>query len=266
MGSERVVMELPMSKPWPAPRVSIITATLNAEHSILRTLRSLEQQTFRDFEWLVIDGGSQDGTMNELKERADAVSCVVSERDGGIYDAWNKGLALARGEWIAFLGAGDTYEPDGLANYVEVIAQGVGPEAVLVQYVSSRVRLFSGDKCVRTIGKAWTWAAFRNWMCVAHVGSLHHRTLFEGGRRFDTSYRICGDYEFLLRCGPSLRTRFVPTVTASMLTGGASDSLERAAREAEKAKVSTGTRHPWVARSQRVLGLGKAYARRALWY
>ena len=257
---------LSMSTESKGPRVSIITAVLNAEDRMLRTLESLAALTFRDFEWIVIDGGSQDETVNIVRRHGGAARVLVSEKDEGIYDAWNKGLNVCRGEWIGFLGAGDAYEPGGLTQYMEAVAErgraGVAP----LQYVSSRVRLISEGRTVRTIGREWRWATFRNWMCVAHVGWLHHRRLFEGGRRFNKAYRICGDYEFLLGCGPGLRAGFVPWVTASMLTGGASDSMWRAARESEAAKVSTGARNPWIARYQRAYGLGKGYARRALWY
>lgn len=249
-----------------APLVSVVTATLNAATSVLRTARSLDGQQDGDLEWLVIDGGSHDGTAALVEEHSRALAYVTSERDGGIYDAWNKALAIAKGEWIAFLGAGDTYEPDAVARYRAAAARGGAGGRGRLQYISSRVALLAGERRVRTIGKAWRWEALRSWMCVAHVGSFHHRSLFEDGCRFDTTYRICGDYEFLLRCGPGLVAAFVPAVTAAMQTGGASDSLARAMHEAERAKVSTGARGPALARVQRVLALGRASLRKALWY
>lgn len=248
----------------PSPRVSIITSTFNAGGALPATIDAIRAQTFRDFEWIVIDGGSTDATLPTLRTHADAVGYLVSERDAGIYDAWNKGLDVARGDWIAFLGAGDTYGRDALARYMDLID--AHPDREELQYVSSRVALVAGGRRIRVIGSPWRWSDFRNYMCVAHVGSLHHRTLFSDGRRFDTTYRITGDYELLLRFGPSLRTAFLDHVTATMLAGGASDSFQRAFLEQERAKVTTGARSAGIARAQRLTALVKATVRRALWY
>jgi glycosyltransferase involved in cell wall biosynthesis len=250
----------------PPPRFSIITSTLNAGRVILNTADSMATQIYRDFEWIVIDGGSADRTVQLLKGHAVVPDYLISEPDAGIYDAWNKALAVARGEWIGFVGAGDKYRPDALARYVEEITKAESSGAGSLQYISSRVQLVSRQEAVRVIGKPWNWHELRRWMCVAHVGSLHHRSMFVNERRFDPSYRICGDYELLLRCGPNLRTMFIPHITAEMLTGGASDSLRRAIGEAERAKISTGKRHPAVARLESNFALLRAVVRRVLWY
>lgn len=98
---------------------SIVTATYNAGRLLDRTIASLRSQTYRDFEWLVVDGASKDDTVARIEAAGDLVSRYVSERDEGIADAWNKGLALASARYVLILNAGDTYDPD----FLEVMAQ-----------------------------------------------------------------------------------------------------------------------------------------------
>jgi glycosyltransferase involved in cell wall biosynthesis len=98
---------------------SIVTAVRNGRADLERTARSLAAQTFRDFEWIVVDGDSSDGT-KELLPRLEGVTRFVSERDKGIADAWNKGLALGSGRQVLILNAGDTYDSDLLERMAAV--------------------------------------------------------------------------------------------------------------------------------------------------
>jgi glycosyltransferase involved in cell wall biosynthesis len=97
------------------PFFSVVTATFNSGAYLRRTAESLRRQTCTDFEWLVMDGGSSDGTRRVIEENADLIREWVSERDAGIADAWNKGIARARGRYVLILNAGDVYDPDFLA-------------------------------------------------------------------------------------------------------------------------------------------------------
>ena len=248
------------------PFVSIITATFNAASELPATAASLAALHKQSFEWIIVDGGSTDDTMGVVGRNSDLIAYSRSEPDAGIYDAWNKALAVAKGEWISFLGAGDLYRPGALDRYADGIKVAAARGDAPLEYVSSRVQLMKDGRPIRVIGQPWEWRSFRNWMTVAHVGSLHHRSLFEGGARFDTSYKITGDYEFLLRKTSRLRTAFVDSITAEMLAGGNSDSLVRATREAERAKRSVGARNPIVLRAQRYVALVKAGVRRQVWY
>src|SRR5690348_14220883 len=97
------------------PRVSLIIAVYNGASTIVKCLNSVAAQTYGSRELIVIDGGSTDGTVDILRCNADQLSYWISEPDTGVYNAWNKGLARARGEWIAFLGADDyLWTPDAL--------------------------------------------------------------------------------------------------------------------------------------------------------
>ncbi|HEY2925812.1 glycosyltransferase family 2 protein [Piscinibacter sp.] len=93
---------------------TIITATFNAGDLLDRTLASLRLQTDRDFQWIVVDGASTDSTVEKLCGAQDIVTWWISEPDRGIADAWNKGLDKAVGDYVLFLNAGDTYDPDFL--------------------------------------------------------------------------------------------------------------------------------------------------------
>ena len=94
------------------PRVSIITVTYNAEPLLERTLQSVLAQRYADKEIVVVDGQSSDGTVAVIKRHAAAIQSWVSEPDRGIYDAMNKGVRMATGDWILFMNAGDTFASD----------------------------------------------------------------------------------------------------------------------------------------------------------
>jgi glycosyltransferase involved in cell wall biosynthesis len=91
------------------PVVSVITAVLNGGSSIERSMASVIGQTFSSFEYIVIDGGSRDGTVDILRRYEDSIEYWISEKDNGIYDALNKGISVSRGEWLYFLGADDAF-------------------------------------------------------------------------------------------------------------------------------------------------------------
>ena len=164
------------------------------------------------------------------------VAYWISEPDSGVFDAWNKGLCVATGEWIAFLGADDVLLPDAVSKYLTVCG---GTDA---QYVCSLVRLIRPGLADKIIGRPWSWPTFRTKMTTAHVGSLHRYDLFQKYGNYDTSYRIVGDYELLLRPGKNLNSLFLREITAEMLAGGNSDRFP-ALTEAWRAKIRTGGRN-----------------------
>lgn len=203
------------------PFLTIITATFNAVELIQKTADSLKKQEFKNFEWIVVDGCSSDSTVEIIKKNQDIVTNWISEPDGGIYDAWNKGLELAQGEWIAFLGAGDFYISNGLSLYIEKI-QSASNE---IELVSSKIQLVDVDgKYLREIGEQFNFDRHKKFMTIAHVGAFHKKSLFRKFGKFDLRYSSAGDYEYFMRCGANLKTSFINGVTASMLVGGTSSS------------------------------------------
>jgi glycosyltransferase involved in cell wall biosynthesis len=242
------------------PLVSIVIAVLNGARYLETALGSVFDQTYPNLELLVMDGGSSDGTVELLQRYNDRIDYWISEPDGGVYHAWNKALKLARGEWIAFLGSDDRYLPDAISQYVDYIARhGEGG----LEYVSSRIAFLYANGVRRVCGSAWNWPAFSNYMNVAHVGSLHRRSLFERIGGYNPEYRLVGDYELLLRARDTLRAGYLEAVTAEMRAGGICDS-SRAIEEALKAKVATAGRPRLAARAECYWALAKFFVRRGL--
>lgn len=208
-----------------APLISIIVAIFNGKATLQQCIDSVAQQTYPNKELIIIDGGSTDGTIELLEENRNKFSYWISEPDHGIYNAWNKGLAQAHGEWICFFGA-DDYLWD--ATVLErVVAQLVMlPASIRVAY--GQIMLISDDgQMPYSIGEPWERVkeSFRSkhFMDIPHVGTMHRRSLFEQHGKFDESFRIAGDYELLLRELKSGDAVYIPEIiTAGQRLGGIS--------------------------------------------
>lgn len=213
------------------PRISIITATLNAAEQLPFTIRSLREQSYRGFEWIVVDGNSIDGTQILLSEASDLISCCISEPDQGIYDAWNKGCALARGEWLLFMGAGDELAASQtLADVIKEL-DNVGPETLLVY--GYQTLLSPGKRAlVEKLGKPWDalkdkWEIGRPAL-PPHGATFHHRRLFSRGQAFDLRFPIASDSHFILRAIRGYAPIFIPVEVIRSPIGGISLRLNTA--------------------------------------
>ena len=224
-----------------SPILSIITATYNNEKTLEETIQSVLDQDFTNFEYILVDGDSKDNTLNIIKkyepvfQERKITYKWLSERDTGIYQAWNKGLRLANGHWIAFLGSDDTYTEGALKNYAIMAER--NPE---VDFIHSIVKLINGSDVRHTFSEPWKWKNFKRYMKIAHVGAFHNKNYFEKYGVFNEEYKIAGDYELLLRAKSNLKTIFLNTLTAEMKDGGVSnDNVLAAFKEARKAKITT---------------------------
>ena len=217
---------------------SIVIATKNAEKHLQTCLDSLRGQSFYDFEIIIIDDLSIDTTAQIVQANRKLVKHFISEPDEGIYDAWNRGLNYTSGEWIIFLGSDDIMLPGTLLKYFNVLSKNME-----VKFLSSKVEIKKIDsRFGREFGEEFNMSKMRKYMCVAHVGAVHHRSLFLEFGSFNISYKICGDYEFLLRLTERVQTTYIDEVTCIMLAGGASEKFPDALLEAQKAKISRGKR------------------------
>ncbi|MNQ33538.1 PGL/p-HBAD biosynthesis glycosyltransferase [compost metagenome] len=226
-------------------KISIIIATYNAEKYLQNCLDSIIPQLDTNIELIIIDGGSKDSTVEIIKQNQKYISYFVSESDKGIYDAWNKGLEKASGEWIMFVGADDQLVANAIEVYTTFINE--NQEAQHVDFISSRVEMIDENgKSIRIKGWPFAWPMFLKEMTVAHPGALHSKELFNKYGKYNIDYKIVGDYEFLLRAGKSLKALYVDTVTVRMSEGGASDSV-KSIKEHYKAVISTGKHSKYLA-------------------
>ena len=121
-GGLRINSEFKKSLPN-KPLITIITVVLNGEKYLQETIDSIKNQTYKNYEFIVIDGGSTDKTLEIIKNNSNLIDYWVSEKDEGLYDAFNKGLNLARGDYIGIINSDDTYENDALHILTKYIAK-----------------------------------------------------------------------------------------------------------------------------------------------
>jgi glycosyltransferase involved in cell wall biosynthesis len=192
------------------PKISIIIATKNAADGIESCIDSIIAQTYQSYEVLVQNALSTDGTLAVLQHYDPGIVKVTTEADDGIYDAWNRALTRAAGEWIMFLGADDRLaHAEVLSNRIKMLA----PSSRKVDLVCGRIGFVGRDGTVqKQSGAGWDWQGMLRYQTVSHIGLMHHRRLFETFGYFSTRYRIGGDYEFLLRLGPDINSVFVDEI------------------------------------------------------
>jgi len=205
-------------------KISIIIATYNAEKYLQICLDSIIQQKYENVELLIIDGGSIDNTIDILKSNQPHINYWISEKDNGVYDAWNKGILVAKGDWIMFLGADDILLPKALDTYLQFIQQ----EGKQFDIISSKLDFVSEKGLhLRFVGEPWNWDKFKmSRMSFAHPGLLHNSELFKTYGLFDTSFNICSDSELLLRTQGNINAGFIDFITVKMQSGGISHSVK----------------------------------------
>jgi glycosyltransferase involved in cell wall biosynthesis len=202
----------------PTPRLSIIIATWQAASTLERCLQSIIDQDFVDWELLISDGASTDGTVDLISKFERHIQWWRSGEDSGIYDAWNQALHNARGEYVCFLGADDTWaDNEALARIFTV----VGDENYDL-VTSSGLFLNSATGKSIDFGSAWNYRRLGRHMVVCHPGMLHRRSLFQTYGLFDTQYKIAGDLDFLLRLPCDIKTIHVDTTTVVVEAAGVS--------------------------------------------
>ena len=179
------------------PKFSIITVTYNAGATLEDTIQSVITQSYRNIEYIIVDGGSKDRTLEIIEQYRPHIHKVISEPDKGLYDAMNKGISLATGDYICFLNAGDElHEDDTLLLMVHSITENALPdvlygETAIVDEEGHflRMRRLSAPERL-------TWKSFRNGMLVCHQAFFARRDLVEP---FDLKYRFSADFDWCIR-------------------------------------------------------------------
>ena len=206
--------------------ISVITVTYNSEKTIRENLESVLRQTYRDIEFIIIDGASKDKTIEVIREYEPAFEGrlrYISEEDGGTYDAMNKGLGLATGDIVGFLNSDDFYTSDDVLQKVVSTFEENDVDAVYgdIHYVkagdlSKRVRYYSSRFFARPL--------MRFGFMPAHPSFYCKRTVYLKYGGFDTSYKIAADFENLLRLIyiHRIRTKYIKKDFVTMRVGGIS--------------------------------------------
>lgn len=198
-------------------KFSIITVCFNSANVLSGAMQSLAAQTWCDYEWVVVDGGSSDGTIDLARTFTAAPMQSLSEPDPGIYDAMNKAIGLARGEYLYFLNSDDRLAgPSVLADVAQALDTAAGPDLLIGQV------LFVGESgCVR---RSYDHVTPCNVLfeSLCHQGVFAHHSLFDRYGRFDIGYRMAADFDWLarvMRAGARVvRSSFL---VAEFSTGGA---------------------------------------------
>jgi len=184
--------------------LSIVTVVKNAREDLLKTIDSVGQQTYPFVEYIVVDGGSADGTMEVIVRSLGVVSKWISGHDSGIYDAMNKGLELATGDYVLFVNAGDVFSSNGTVS------------EVLSQFGDNDDELCFGKVTVFNKEVEWEYQPYGD---QANHGYLpHHQSTFYPkcyflSERYDTRFRILGDVDYTLRATQVLGSRYIPITT-----------------------------------------------------
>lgn len=181
-----------------SPLISVVTITYNASDEIIPTLDSLRRQSFRNFEHIVIDGASSDGTPDIVRNLSPG-SIVVSEPDNGLYDAMNKGLARASGKYLIFMNAGDSFhDGDTLRHYADAITGApFVPDIIYgdTVIVDSERRLIGPRH--KSAPDILDFRSFLDGMLVCHQSFMVRREI---APEYNLNYRFSADYEWTLRC------------------------------------------------------------------
>jgi glycosyltransferase involved in cell wall biosynthesis len=183
------------------PKVSIITVVFNGEKFIERTIKSIASQTRRDIiEYIIIDGGSKDKTIPIIDNYRDSIDYIISEPDKGIYDAMNKGLAAASGDYVWFMNAGDEiYQMETLQQIYECMDRGVDiiyGEAVFVDDLGTTLGLRS-TLTPHKLPDNLIWKDMKYGMVVCHQSFMVKKSIAE---TYDLRYPYSGDIDWVIRC------------------------------------------------------------------
>ncbi len=233
-----------------SPLFTVITVCYNSEKTIERTLQSVLNQTEQDYEYLIIDGASTDGTLDIVRSYETKFGDrlhIFSEKDNGIYDAMNKGIAKASGELVGLVNSDDYYELDALENmkkaYFENIgckgnskSQDVDSKHHVIFYGMQRSLKNSEEIEIEFVNHRILGEGM-----ICHPTCFVSRAVYNDFGAYDTNYRSAADLDFLLRIKNTTDTKFVPVyhIISNFELGGMSAS-GRGAREAAKVRCKYG--------------------------
>ncbi len=200
-------------------KLSIITITFNAQQVIEKTIQSVLSQTYKNFEYLIIDGLSTDQTMQMVALYKSHISKIISEKDTGIYDAMNKGLSLASGEYVLFMNAGDCFKDEFVLE--NIFKNNSNAD---VYYGETEMMNEQGKSLgLRRLRapKQLTWKSFQQGMLVCHQSIIIKRSI---APLYNLEYTISADIDWIIRClQKAQKIENTQLVIAKFLMGGESN-------------------------------------------
>ena len=223
------------------PKVSIITVVYNGVAHLDETIKSVRNQTYENIEYIIIDGGSTDGTVELIQKYDEHITYWVSESDGGIYDAMNKGIAKATGEIVGLINADDWYAKDAVAKVVDTF------KSSNADAVHGAMEIVSEDGSSFVKDAEQDLARLSKGMLINHPTLFAKRELYQKYGGFDTSYQIVADWELMVRWWQE-DTKFIAidNCLAHFRMGGvSSEHLKRSFREKHRVRKSTGLYKKW---------------------
>jgi glycosyltransferase involved in cell wall biosynthesis len=236
-----------------SPVFSIVTVTYQAEKVLEKTVLSVLNQSYPGIEYVIVDGQSTDGTLEIVRRYASGLGAWLSEPDGGLYDAMNKGLALATGDYVWFLNAGDVLPHGNTVSDVATVAmQNDMPDVLYgeTDLMDAGGRILAARRL--RAPKKLTWKSFRMGMLVCHQAFIAKR---EVAPEYDCQYRFSGDFDWCIRCLKGAKTivnsrlRVVNYLYGGLTTANRKASLKE--RYAIMCKYygifATGLLHGWFA-------------------
>ncbi len=214
---------------------TLITICLNSAATLERCIASVLQQTCKPSEYLFVDGGSQDATLEIIQRHLPLLQAAgiagkilqqqLQPQVAGIPDAWNQGIAAASGEVIALLNSDDWYDPEALQMVLQAFAAQPDCEGVICP-----VKFHSAGK-VSKIFKPRSFLLLPALMPVPHPGCFFRHSLYERLGQYDTRYRISADYDFIWRCWQGrAKLQELPSALVNMELGGLANSNRKLAR------------------------------------
>lgn len=209
------------------PLVTVVTVVLNDPHGLEKTIESVISQTYGNIEYIIIDGGSEADTLAVIKKYEEHITHWQSGPDQGIFDAMNKGIDRACGEWINFLNAGDWFYREDTVSTVFAKAYGSA------DFIYGHTLFLGGDFC--RVVKAWDFDILWQTMVFTHQ-SLFARSEILKARKFDTRFKVCADYDLIFNAYMQGRTFFNCDTVIAAFDPGFSD-VSRARMAFEKWRV-----------------------------
>jgi glycosyltransferase involved in cell wall biosynthesis len=202
------------------PKISVITVTFNSAQTLEATIQSVVAQQYPNLEYIIVDGGSTDGTLDIIKKYEVHITKWVSEKDSGLYDAMNKGIALSTGEWIAFLNSDDVYVNSPLHSVAAMLQKKPDVGVVYANaLIRSDVRPPYLYKSTHPVSKRDFWRT-----PIIHPSMFTKRSEFDRVGLFSMDYPISADYELILRLFLAKSTFYYKNEEwASMRGGGLSE-------------------------------------------